>query len=163
MMSGSQAVTMWCDQNPSSCRGAHCSCAQLCDEGWGTLALPVTFRIESLMVLSALLFSIDDTNNIGTACLRAWYLIYMRDCGLSISDKLWKWQWGSFTKKSPSSEEKQHIIMGWEFHGQETENFHPCWSKQPWQQTWTSCLSPWYDASCFSNYTNNWMMVLNVY
>lgn len=30
-----------------------------------------------------------------------------------------------------------------------------------WQQTWTSCLSPWYDASCFLNYPNNWMMVLN--
>lgn len=76
MISGSQAVTIGCDRDPSSHRGAQCSCAQLCDGGWRTLALPVTFWSETVRALLALLFSVDDTDNIGTACLRAWYLIY---------------------------------------------------------------------------------------
>lgn len=79
MMSGSQAVAIGCDWDPSSRRGAQCSCAQLCDGGWGTLALPVTFWSETVRALLALFFSTDDTDNIGTACLRAWYLIYTTD------------------------------------------------------------------------------------
>lgn len=73
------AVTMGCDWDPGRHRGVHCSCAQLCDGGWGTLALPVTFWSETVRALLALLFSIDDTDNIRTACLRAWYLIYMTE------------------------------------------------------------------------------------
>lgn len=43
--------------------GAHYSCAQLCDGGWGTPALPVTWS-ETLRALLALLFSTDDTDYI---------------------------------------------------------------------------------------------------
>lgn len=73
-MSGLQAATMGCDWDPSSHR-AQRSSAQLCDGGWGTPTLPVIFWSETVRALLALLFSIDD-NNIGTACLRAWCLIY---------------------------------------------------------------------------------------
>lgn len=78
-MSVTQTVTMGCDWDLRSHRGVQCSSAQLCDGEWGTPTWPVIFWSETVRALLALLFSIDDVNNIGTACLRAWYLIYMTE------------------------------------------------------------------------------------
>lgn len=78
-------------------------------------------------------------------------------------EKLWKWQWGSSAKKSHSSEEKQHILVSLEFHGQGTEESFILAEKAVLTADLNFSLNPWYDASHFSNNTNNWIMLLNIY
>lgn len=143
-----------------------CSCARLCGGGWGgpcTAGGLLEWNCE--ISISYTLLNRWYTNNIRTLYLGAWYLIY-------VTKTLWAFYFRETVKVTVRIFHKEKLLSRGEaaYHNVMTipragdwGNVHPCWKKQPQQQTLTSCLNPWYDASHFSNYISSWMMWLNAY
>lgn len=134
MMSGSQAVTQGCDDIP----GVMGSSLLLCPALWWRMGDPSTacdleWNSEG-SISSALL-----NRWYWLYCLRAWYLIYM-------TETLWPFYFRETVKATVRISHKGKLLFrgeaayhnGMRFHGQETGNFHPCWSKQSGHHTWTS-------------------------
>lgn len=143
------------------------SCHQQCDGGWGTRhCMWPGMKLWDISVTSTLMIPNNTryANNTRVSYLAMWYYIYVTEtmC-LFISEKLWKWWWGSSAKKSHSSEEKQHILVPLAFHGQGIEQSFILAEKAVLTADLDFSLNPCYDASHFSNNTNNWIMLLNIY
>lgn len=137
-----------------------CSPAQQWHGGCGAPVVHVAFWNETVRFQLAPLFSIDDVLIILNIMLRSIY----------VTEILWPFYFRETVKVTVRICHKEKPLSRGEAAYRNVRriprvgdrgNFHPCWKKQPWQQTLISGLNLWYDASHFSHYTESWMMVWN--